>query len=332
MAKKDGIAAFWKWWPTVSADIAKVFDGDGLPKDLVKQVSAHVAAIHPSLDWEFGPGKKSKHHLCLSSKGDHALRVIVERWLTGAPKANRTWEFYPARQPDPRPGILHIARRDVDLDDMTFAVTPDESRARIDVLMWHPVFDKLRTARKELMFIALDNLLGEDDVERWLGHVDVAQKRITKGISYRALGTYVRRFAKKAQRENFALLRGQTKKGKPVFVVTDTAIKPIDHAALEVHVEITLGITAPSEDGLPIKPESDALNAMEDELIARLGKHGVYIGHETLESKRVIHLHTASDGPAAKTIATWRKRYAKSRPIKVKAKRDPQWAILDRWH
>jgi len=73
--KRDAIAEFWAWWPSVEKAIAAGFskkksDGGGLSPELVRDVSSHVTAIHEELQWEFGPGRKADHHLAVTAHGD----------------------------------------------------------------------------------------------------------------------------------------------------------------------------------------------------------------------------------------------------------------------
>ena len=52
----DGIAEFWTWWTAARVRIQGAIEGGGYDDALVDDISAHVAAINPELDWELAPG------------------------------------------------------------------------------------------------------------------------------------------------------------------------------------------------------------------------------------------------------------------------------------
>jgi hypothetical protein len=326
------IEAFWKYWATAKDRIAASFSDKGMRQEDIDAMNEKVAQIDPSLDWEFGPGKKSQHHLCLSSKGDPVLRVVAERWLRRAPAADATWEYYAARQAHPTGGLrLDIAGHAIALDELVVAVEEDKDRERLDVELYHPVFRQIddEELRARIVFIGLDTLLGEDGVERWIGGVDVAKKKPKGGIPLPELPARLREFEKKTTGDSWAVLQGE-REGKPIFVSKNMAVKRIDHLLLDTHVAVDITLENPTDVGLTTKDEADELNTMEDALFEPLGKEVVYIARETWGGHRVMHMHVMEGGPAAGIIDRWRRRYA-ARKIEVQVSPDPRWDILDRW-
>jgi len=171
-SRKDAIAAFWKFWPTISRAVAESVTSGGMNPQHIEAMADHVHAIDDGLDWELGPGHASKHHLCLSGKGDPVLRMISEQWLRHAPPPDETWEYHPSRQPHARDGlVLEIAKvpavpesgHKVALDEIVCAVTEDESREVLDLRVFHPLFATIseKNLKAQIMFIGLDTLLGE---------------------------------------------------------------------------------------------------------------------------------------------------------------------------
>lgn len=326
------IDAFWQWWPTVSDAIAKGFTSGGLSQELITGVSEHVAAIDDRLDWEFGPGISSQHHLCLSSKGDPVLRVIVERWRRAAPTPDGVWEFYGARQANPRGRLaLKIGEFDLALDEMTFAIEEDTNRERMHLAVEHPMFERIddEDLKLRIAFIALDNTLGEDDVERWIGQIDLAQGAIAEPVSLPLLRSRVEQFARSATGERWSLLKGVFD-GAPLFVLLNTAIKRVDHLLFDTHVTISIGIRNATPEGLVTDEEASVLNAMEDALVDALAREAVFIARVTTRGQRVLHFHVMEGGPSAAVIARWRERHSEYR-IDVDVERDPRWEILRRW-
>jgi hypothetical protein len=339
--QRTAIEAFWAWWPSVEVTIAEAFRSGGLSEELVLAVNAHVHAIHPKLDWEFGPGTTSQHHLCLSGKGDPTLRVVAERWLHRAPKPTATWEFHASRQPHPDGGlVLEIAGHKVALDELVAAVTEDDTREKLDVKLHHPVFAALedRNLKVQIIFIGLDTLLGEDDVERWIGAIELAETRPPEAIPFAALRDRIKTFATKATQDKWIIMKGE-REGAPLFVTINAALKRVNHLLLDTHVTVTITLASPTKDGLTTKEEAEVLGAMDDALAAALGDGGVYIGRETGMGKRVLHYHVMTrfvtpegveGGPSASVLARWRTQYP-AYAIEVAVTPDPMWEVLDRW-
>ncbi|CAN5736474.1 hypothetical protein BH09MYX1_BH09MYX1_18150 [soil metagenome] len=328
----DGIAAFWEWWKTASEGIAGGFKSGGLTEDFVQAVSDHVHAIHPGLDWEFGPGLESEHHLCLSGKGNPTLRVVAERWRRKAPARNATWEFHASRQPHRGGGLaLEIGGHKVALDDAILELREDDTREKLDVRLFHPVFSEIddKNLRIQITFIALDTTLGEDDVERWVGAVELADASTDAAVPLPTLRDRITQFRAKATGDKWIILRGE-REGRPVFVTMNAALKRVDHLVKDTHVELTLTLASPTSDGLTTKEEADVLNRMQDELTDLLGDEGAVIGRETGFGKRVLHYHVMEGGPAAAIFGRWRARHS-GYEIEVAVRPDPLWDILDRW-
>jgi hypothetical protein len=327
------IDEFWRWWATASGAFAESFSaGASLKQELIEAMSAHVTAIHESLDWEFGPGLRSAHHLCLSGKGDPALRVVAERWKKRAPAPDGTWEYHASRQAWPGEGLeLEIGGEKIALKELVFAVEEDESRELLDVRGFHPAYPRIedQDLRMRILFIALDNLLGEDGVERWLGSVDESLEPLPAGLSHGDLRRRVDELASRATRERWAVLQGQ-RGGEPVFVTTNLALKRIDHLLLDMHLVVDLPLLAPTETGLTTNEEADVLNALEDELVTSLGEHAVLAGRETTGGHRTVHLRVMEGGPARALVDRWVARHPERSP-KVEVQMDPRWDALDRW-
>ncbi len=317
----------------MSAEIADGFTSrKGLSQAVIAALSEHVSAIDDRLDWEFGPGERAAHHLCLSSKGDPVLRVVVERWRRSAPTEDATWEFYGARRANPRGGLqLDIGDHHLVLDELALGLEEDSAKERIHLVVDHPQFAVMADddLKLRIAFIALDNTLGEDDVERWIGGVELARGPLSESVTLPQLSARVRAFAARATGDRWALLKG-TFDGAPLFVLINTAIKRIDHLVLDTHVQAIITIAHPTSEGLTDNDEAAALNAMEDELQAMLGAEAVHVARETSRGKRTLHFHVMEGGPSAAIFAHWRARHP-DYAIELTVEHDPRWQILRRW-
>lgn len=330
------VAAFWAWWTTAGPRIAAALDA-GDHRSFVGELSARVDAIDPALAWETGPGLAgSRHQLVLSAEGDGALRVLTERWRARAPPPDACWEYYPARQPLPPSGPWSLTLDDaggvaIDYERARIAVTPDPARERLDVRVHHPAFAPLdEKQRLRATFVMLDNLLGEDGVERWLGRIDLAVAAPPDGRPAGALRAAVDELSRTAKGEAFALLQGRTPSGEPLVVLANLALKRLDHLLMDHHLSVTVPLRSPTAPGLTTSDEADALNGLEDELLATLGKDAVYLGRETGRGERIMHFQVAGHGPAEERTRAWAARRAERR-ARVALEPDPRWSWLGRW-
>src|SRR5262249_19831241 len=143
---------------------------------LEPEISAQVRSLDPDLAWELAPGRTSKHALCVTGGGVAELRSLAERVVRTAPSADETWEYRPARAADPANALrmkLEIGGFEVELSTSKASVTVDTERLRVDVRLFNPRFVQMsQELRGHVAFLQLDWLLGEDDVERWLGLVE----------------------------------------------------------------------------------------------------------------------------------------------------------------
>ena len=328
----QAIDDFWRWWATASEAFAEAFvSGRPMGEELIQAMSAHVEAIDASLDWEFGAGARAKHHLCLSAKGDPVTRVVAERWVKRGPAPDATWEYHAARQAARGDMSLEIGGAKVELAEMVFAIEVDEAVERIHVRGHHPAFATIEdeALRGQILFIALDRLLGEDGVERWVGGIDASVEALPGALPYRDLKKRVDALAARATGDRWAVLSGE-RQGKPIFITVNRALKRVDHLLLDMHAMVDVPLLAPTPAGLTTREEAEALDDAEDELCATLGEHGVLVGRETCEGRRTIHLHVAEGGPSRGLIERWAARYP-DRTVSVETAMDPRWEVLGRW-
>ncbi|MBS2029747.1 MAG: DUF695 domain-containing protein [Deltaproteobacteria bacterium] len=323
----DAIHDFWTWWKTHNESYAHAFDShQPLSDELIGEMNERVAAISKNLDWEFGPGSKSRHHLCLSAGGDPVLRVITERWLKKGPPASEVWEYYPARQPHGSAGIsLRFDGHDIPLDKYQFEIVEDTNREVLDIQAFHPSFAAMKdeNARGQALFISLDNLLGEDGVEQWLGDIKVVDASPANAASSADLRDRMNELASRAKGDRWCSMQGE-RDGRPSFVTANLAVKRMQHLLLEMHLTVTLPFAKPNEHGLPTKEESTALDALEDELFATLDAHALYLGRMTGNGVRTLHFRVMEGGPAPSLVERWAEKHKDKKRV-FEIHMDPRW-------
>jgi hypothetical protein len=314
------LEAFWSWWAgakdSIAADIPR-----GTVSARAAEISAEVNKVHPSLAWELGKGASSEHAFVVSCEGNPELRPIALRWAAAAPPPDATWEYHPSRQPGP-PQVLEIRGVRVPFSEMRAIASWDEARETLDVRLWHPAFEGLPTEVKaQVSFLFLDNLVGEDDVERWIGAID-ADPEGQSGMSADELRDEIRGRAASSTGENWALIEGTDARGDPVLVRLNSSLKRIDHPYAGEHLQVTLD--RGFDQGTPALTREIA--AAEEELEAALRSVAVEAAHITDRRRRVTHFVTA-EGERARGIAEeWAGRYGQWGPS-VTLEPDPTWSF-----
>jgi len=323
---EDGIRAFWDWWQEARVRLEAAIESRALEPS-IGEITAHVNAIDSGMAWELGPGLTARHAFTLSSEGNIALRPLAQRWLMAAPEPDASWEYHPARLPDS--GFdLQIEGRALATDDYRLGMHVDETRRRVDVEIFHPQHAEMPEGQRLMsIFLFLDHLLGEDDVERWLGRIQLAPEEPAASERAESLLEEVERLRAMPADTAFTVMQGVDAKGQPVFATVNLAIKRIDHLFADRHAAITIRLTT----GWPPSPaEFERLEGAEDDLLARIEGTAIWIGRVTKPGVRVVHL-IAEDGAAAeKAVEAWRKSNPDV-PATAAWETDPKWTFRSEW-
>ncbi len=329
MNELAGIRAFWAWWETArhrvleSIEVTRHF-----APELIEDISAHVAAIGGSLEWELGQGTTSRHAFFLSGKGDPELRIITERWRSMAPPPDAEWSYFPARQARPASLELEFAGVVLKASELEVRFEVDETHRKIHGLYWHPGFRGMtEEARGTALFLLLDGVLGEDGVERWLGAIEEApsgpiQDAASLGELLRAVGA----LSELPADDGFILYRGVSPRGEALFATVNAALKRIDHLLATHHLAIVLPIVDRDPQGMPTNAEASRLNDLEDALSPVLGD-AIYFGRETTPGRRTLHYFVREDAAAIAAAKKW----ALAHGATAHAVRDPHWELARRF-
>lgn len=296
---------FWAWWPANRDRIAGAIAARAFDDRLVADISRAVATIHPAMAWELGPGRASEHAFCISPEGNAELRPAAVRWLAVAPPPDTTWEFYASKQAAPSLSGLKIGNATFGLGEMRAIASWDAVRQREDVRLWHPGFPSVpENVRIQVGFLFLDNLLGEDAVERWIGEIDILGDP-TGGRTPAELKAEIdRRSTEATGEEHWVLSERQLPNGQVEIILADAALKRIDHPFADRHAVIRT-IAKDDDRWLPNAAESAILEAEEDDLVRRLEGVAVFAGHTTSPGQRVMHFVTADTDAMRPGIDGW---------------------------
>jgi hypothetical protein len=316
-------AGFWGWWAGARDRIANAIETGGFDGKLVNEISRAVAAIDRRLAWEFAPGTTAKHALCVSPEGNAEVRPVALHWLESAPPPDATWEYHASRQASPTLSVFSAAGRRLDLAEMRAITSWDGSRRRLDVRLWHPAFDGAPPGLPEqASLLFLDKLLGEEEVERWIGAIEALHAR-TSGKTPAELKAEVERQAAVSGGDTWVLGQRASADGKVAIVMADAALKRIDHPFDDKHIAIRLPIEG---GGMPDGPLAELLNAEEDRLVGLLRGVATLAGRTTSPGERVIHFVAEDMDRVHPGIDAWAQGLPPWR-IKVESQHDPTWSF-----
>jgi hypothetical protein len=314
-------ADFWTWWIAARDRVANAIETGSFDPKLIEDVSRAVRGVDPRLAWEFAPGRQAKHALCVTPEGNAEVRPAALRWLAGAPPADALWEYHASRQASPSRDVLEVGGRRLALSEMRGITSWDESRQRIDVRLWHDAFAQAPLpVRQQIAFLFLDNLLGEDDVERWIGQVDLLEAP-SGGKTPDELKAEVARHAAEPAGETWVLAQGTMPDGRPVIVAADAGMKRIDLPFADQHVSIWIQIEG---GGMPDDALAEVLNREEERLVATLTGAATLAGRTTLPGERFIHFVAEDLDRVRAGIDAWAKDAPEWR-VRVDFQHDPNW-------
>jgi hypothetical protein len=299
----DAPADFWSWWSDARDRVGRAITGGGFDQRLIQEISRAVATIDPAMAWQFAPGHQAEHALCLSPEGNARLRQVALRWLASAPPADATWEYYASKPPAAKLSVVAIGRSRFDLGETRTIASWDATRRRLDVRLWHPGFAAAQPdARLQAGFLFLDGLLGEDEVERWIGAIDLLDAPID-GLTPAELKAEVeRRRDAPAEGETWVLGERTRADGAFEMVLVDAGIKRIDHPFADHHATLAVIL---GTDRLPNDAEAAVLNAEEDDLLERLGTAATFVGRTTAAGVRTMHFVTEDPERMRPIIDAW---------------------------
>lgn len=330
--EQAAIGAFWVWWPEVRRRVEAELAGDGISPELATEITVHVHAINNGLAWDVGiAGDAGQHQLVVTAGGIAGLRSVAERWCRQAP-ADAGWVYRPARPADPGrlDGSLMVNGWQVSPARTEIAARVDQRRAVVDVVVYHPVFGDVveDQPRNQLTALVLDWLLGEDDVERWLGEIGIATDRPLDTIPASALPDVVAQLASMYAEPRWALLSGQTAAGQPVIATARFPLRRVDYPLFDQHVAVVVPYRDQTPQRLPAGAALESLRAFEEELVDRVAQAAVLVAHESANGRRILHLYTDSAAPATATLTELARAGWREGRVKVLAKADPAWSSV----
>jgi hypothetical protein len=190
---KMRVQRFWEWYGGAAS---RLYEAVGAPQStsLVSEVSARVHEMGPGFAWVFGPGPADQgHSFTVSGEGNLHRQLLTIFWLEQAPNIPG-WTFYPARQPGSLKGS-QISIKSGKFNPVEFWITPhiDCDEQKLDITVWHPRFETMAERdRWAILFLYLDECLGEYGTQQWVGEIKLDSKRLADSMPLEELVEFLK--------------------------------------------------------------------------------------------------------------------------------------------
>ncbi len=113
----------------------------------------------------------------MSGEGIVAKQLLTEFWHSQA-RQIPGWTFHASRQASPRSELEKFAisfakGETLDLPSFQVKTDVDQENQKINIVAWHPLFPKVpEEHRLNILYLLLDETLGEFGTETWLGAIE----------------------------------------------------------------------------------------------------------------------------------------------------------------
>lgn len=174
---KTRVESFWLWFAEHADRLYETIE-TGDSESLTDEMVAMMQDTLPEMSWVFGPGEGGGHSLTVTGEGDVPKQILAAAWLEQAVEL-KGWTFYASRQPSSPEELrtMEIAISEteaIDADSFLVATTPNDEAQKFDIIAWHPLLSKVPDEHHmTLLFLLLDEALGEFGTEQWLGAIDL---------------------------------------------------------------------------------------------------------------------------------------------------------------
>jgi len=174
---KERVAEFWRWYPQVDDRFYQSVEARRC-ESLAPEVSKVAEKLLPHLGWVFGPGENGGHSFTVTGEGQVVKQLLAEYWHSQAPQIPG-WTFHASRQPTKAEDLKKFAislekGESIDLEHFLVKTNVNEEAQKVDIVAWHPLLQKVPADHHyQILFLLLDEALGELGTEMWLGEIKI---------------------------------------------------------------------------------------------------------------------------------------------------------------
>jgi len=175
---KHRVADFWEWYSTKAERFHSVIS-EGKSETLLNEMVQEMDERLPGMAWGFGPGEENGHSLTLTGEGYLPKQLLADYWLENR-KEIPGWVFHGHKIASSRESLsgmeigLSDGNQKIDACGIVVATVPSIEEEKFNITCWHPEFQSLPDKdRMQIVFLFLDEALGEFGVEQWIGTIDI---------------------------------------------------------------------------------------------------------------------------------------------------------------
>lgn len=188
-SQKQRVKEWWSEFERKRKLILQSFQTDSqIEFDLPKWIADNLQIIDPNIMWEFGPGIEKDNRLVITPESHRNLRPLVRYILQQAPELD-DFEFYEYRLPetfDDVSAMMDVRTNWNDISGIEFDLSMGRYN-RIDIMFYTP-FDEPENDQLNKLYVLTEQLLGEENLDKWLGYLDV--KRLPRAFFKTKTGKY----------------------------------------------------------------------------------------------------------------------------------------------
>lgn len=169
-SQTDAVECFWRWFAGNVEQLKALYLTSEFGR-LAMEMNRRLDRIEPQLAWELGAGIKKPYLLTISAEGNPQIRQIADLVIERAPRLEE-WEFYASRPARRAPGAVQLPEsvERFNTSEWKFIPVEQHQRGQLDIVV---VDDKLARADPgpalKAVSLYLDQMLGEEIVEAWIG-------------------------------------------------------------------------------------------------------------------------------------------------------------------
>lgn len=161
------IGEFWTWFQHNASRYYNLEEHN--PQELFSALSYKLCEIHPDISFEFSSILEDKRReFVITANGMHAAFPYVKKLVDQAPHMD-DWKIIAFRQR--KPGFEYVTIGNFKLDATSIHFEYDLQPDKVDVILFIDGYNGEPIYRNAI-FLILDRLLGEYDVETKLGEIN----------------------------------------------------------------------------------------------------------------------------------------------------------------
>jgi hypothetical protein len=158
--------AFWQWFV---AHQDELFNFEADQERIFDELHSSLNLVHPDLTFEFGPGE-NRREFVVSAGGLRRAFPAVSSLVAEAPKLER-WQVTAFRPRRAQLCRVELGERCVNPEDVEFTLLTKDST--IGLRLFIPGINEDDLTLKQIVYLMLDEALGEYDVETKVGLIQM---------------------------------------------------------------------------------------------------------------------------------------------------------------